>query len=92
MEHSQIEFPSEFDRTKVKLGVPAVLVWLVSLAAFQPVGFAVILAIIGGMVWPGGGMVLGLLIGSTVAIWARGNYVGTVRPSETKQLRSGVRN
>jgi uncharacterized membrane protein YdjX (TVP38/TMEM64 family) len=91
MDHSQIEIPDEQSVADSRPARFTLLLWLLALAQFQPVGFMVICGIVGAMFWPAGGFALGIVLGLALALWVGGKSRGIVRSPEAEQLRSGKR-
>ncbi len=85
MKHDKIELPPEQQAMRPSKGPGAFVLWLVSLALFQPIGFAVICGFIAAMVVPTApGFGSGMIIGVVVAMWLGGKFDGFLQSSETE--------
>jgi hypothetical protein len=92
MKHSKIDLPDAITPDGGKRPVPVVVLWLVSLALFQPIATAVICGFVIAMFVPtAAGFGAGLIIGLILTFWIGGKFDGAVRSSQAEQLRSEKR-
>lgn len=85
MEHNPIITAYDSARAAKAKAPSPLLVWLLRLAQFQPVGFVVMAAFVAVMVWGSAiAFMPGLVIGAIVMIALRRIADGNVRPSEAE--------